>query len=410
MQNRKRILISLLLVLCMLLGSCNNATSPEQTDTTEQNTTETTPAVNEDEAYKKIPLQACDGYTKKHYAIEGSSIALLLRFYANWEHKVDDEGNYLLLRDNVEIGRVFAGEADDVLEWKTVREKYASPAHVQVTEYIEKSGTGDTLRFRHRYCYRFTECGKEQVITMTVAYGEIDEYSQIVFRSDVYYKEHQTDPMYNTLSHLKDKPILVLGNSFVGSSEIGYIYNDIAISSGKNRTMTAISRGYATVRSYAEDTALMNRIAGGEWSAVFMCGFYGDEVQALGVIKKACDKSGTDLIIFPAHNEQAGSINAAIKAYPDLLCIHWKREIEQLIKEGRSKWDFCIDDQHLHSTPLAGYVGAMMIWRAIYGEMPKVRLYNTYDQMEYLAILGDYMNSPTFELMEPEKITFLKKQ
>ena len=52
----------------------------------------------------------------------------------------------------------------------------------------------------------------------------------------------------------------------------------------------------------------------------------------------------------------------------------------------------------------------MMIWRAIYGEMPKVRLYNTYDQMEYLAILGEYINSPTFELMEPEKITFLKKQ
>lgn len=410
MRNKHRLFIALLLAVCILFGSCNTANLPNENAnaTTPDTTAETTPTVNEDEAYLKIPVQECNGYTKKHYSIEGSSVAILLMFYANWEHQEDSNGDYLLLRDGVEIGRVLAGEAEDASEWKTISQKQANPAHLQVTEYLEKTGTGESLRFRHRFCYRFAECGSERVITLTLAYGEIDEYSQNVFRSDVYYKEHQTDPMYSTLSHLKDKPILVLGNSFVGSSEIGYIYNDIAVSSGKNRTMTAISRGYATVRSYSEDTALMNRIASGEWSAVFMCGFYGSEVQALGIIKKACDQSNTDLIIFPAHNEQSGSINSAIKAYPDLICIHWKREIEQLIKEGRSKWDFCINDQHLHSTPLAGYVGAMMIWRAIYGEMPKVRLYNTSDQMEYLAILGDYMNSPTFELMDPEKITFLK--
>ncbi len=411
MKNQHRVFIAFLLVACILFGSCNSGNQPAQTtDATTPDTaiTETTPAVNENEAYLKIPVQECNGYTKKHYSIEGSSVAILLMFYANWEHREDSNGDYLLLRDGVEIGRVLAGEAEDASEWKTIYQKQANPAHLQVTEYLEKKGTGESLRFRHRFCYRFVECGIERVITLTLAYGEIDEYSQNVFRSDVYYKVHRTDPMYGTLSHLKDKPILVLGNSFVGSSEIGYIYNDIAVSSGKNRTMTAISRGYATVRSYSEDTALMNRIASGEWSAVFMCGFYANEVQALGIIKNACDKSNTDLIIFPAHNEQASSINPAIKAYPDLICIHWKREIEQLIKEGRSKWDFCMDDGHLHSTPLAGYVGAMMIWRAIYGEMPMVQLHNTRYQMEYLAILGDYMNSPTFELMDPSKITFLK--
>ena len=410
MYSKHRIWIALLLVVCILFGSCNNANhSNDSTDeTTEAPPAETTPAENESQAYLKIPLQECKGYTKKYYSIEGSTVTLLLMFYANWEHREAPNGDYLLLRDGAEIGRILAGEAEDVSEWETIHQKHAAPAHLQVTELLEKTGTGASLRFRHRFCYRYVECGIERVITLTLAYGEIDEYSQNVFRSDVYHKQHCTDPMYGTLSYLKDKPILVLGNSFVGSSEIGYIYNDISMSSGKNRTMTAISRGYATVRSYSEDAALMNRIASGEWSAVFMCGFYGNEVQALGIIKAACDKSNTDLIIFPAHNEQASSINPAIKAYPDLICIHWKREIEQLIKEGRSKWDFCINDEHLHSSALAGYVGAMMIWRAIYGEMPRVQLHNTPDQMEYLAILGDYMDSPTFELMDPSKIVFLK--
>ena len=344
----------------------------------------------------------------KDYGPKDSSISIRMKFYLDWEHRADGNGGYSLLRDGMEIGRIVLGEADDIANWKILNQTDASPKSLQVTEYLEKSGTGETLRFRYRFYYRYMECGKERAITLTIAYGEIDNFVHTQLRESAIYREHHTDPMYGALSHVQDKPIVVLGNSFISTSNIGYIYNAIAISSGKAATMTAISRGYASISTYAQDTALLRRIANGEWSAVFLCGFYGYDVESVGIIKNACSKSNTQLVIFPAHNESDAMIGISTNPHPELLCINWKREIDQLINEGRSKWDFCIDDAHSHSTPLAGYVGAMMIWRAIYGEMPNVTLTTDYiDQAWADSVLGSYLDSPTFELIKISDINVL---
>ena len=333
-----------------------------------------------------------------------------MKFYLEWEHQADGEGGYVLLRDGIEIGRIVLGEADDIENWKILSQTDASPKSLYVTEYLEKSGTGETLRFRYRFYYRYMECGKERAITLTVAYGEIDNFVHTQLRENAIYREHHTDPMYGALSHLQGKPIVVLGNSFISTSNIGYIYNAIMRSSGKTATMTAISRGYASISTYAQDTALLQNIAKGEWAAVFLCGFYGYDTTSVGIIKNACDKSGTQLIVFPAHNESDAMLGQSTNAYPHILCINWKREIDLLIDEGRSKWDFCYDDAHLHSTSLAGYVGAMMIWRAIYGEMPDVTLNLDYyiDQDWADSVLGSYLDSPTFELIDISEINLLE--
>ena len=65
-------------------------------------------------------------------------------------------------------------------------------------------------------------------------------------------------------------------------------------------------------------------------------------------------------------------------------------------EKGIDTWDFCIDDQHKHSTPLAGYVGAHMIYRAIFGEIPKKYQSNYFDSASYYATLGDYVTNPSF--------------
>jgi hypothetical protein len=62
-----------------------------------------------------------------------------------------------------------------------------------------------------------------------------------------------------------------------------------------------------------------------------------------------------------------------------------------------------VDDQHLHSTPLAGYVGAMMIYRSIYGQMPTARMYSI-DQAAYDDVLGAYMDDPSMQLMNTKGI------
>ena len=385
------------------------ATTPEATTPEDTTPEESTPDVNEDEAYLDIPIQKPRGYMSREYGLKNSSFYLKLKFYLDWERRDDGEGGCSLWRGDAEIGRIIAGEAQDAADWNTVYRKDAAPAILNVTEYLERCGTGETLRFRHRFCYRYTECGEERLITLTLNYGEADTYVQNQLRDNALFIEHHTDPMYGALSHLQDKPIVVLGNSFIGTSRIDYIYNEIATSSGKMPMMDAQSRGYASISTYANDSALLARIANGEWSAVFLCGFYGRDDTSVGIIKNACNKSNTQLIIFPAHNESDAMLNTSTAPHPELLKINWKREIDLLIKEGRSKWDFCINDAHFHSTELAGYVGAMMIWRAIWGEMPDVTLTSGVIDQEWAdAILGEYLESPTFELADTSKVMFLE--
>lgn len=72
----------------------------------------------------------------------------------------------------------------------------------------------------------------------------------------------------------------------------------------------------------------------------------------------------------------------------------WKQEINSLIDDGINKWAFCIDDQHEHSTPLAGYVGAHMIYRAIYGELPTLDHGCSYvSTTQIKQLLGNYLKT-----------------
>ena len=106
---------------------------------------------------------------------------------------------------------------------------------------------------------------------------------------------------------------------------------------------------------------------------------------------KACDISNTMLIMFPAHNENSASISAAQKANPSVRILNWRSELVNLIAEhGVDRWALCINDTYEHSTPLAGYVGAHMIYRAIYGETPKKGLTQSISQYYVDSILGSY--------------------
>ena len=408
MKKTSRIMVALTLVLCFLLGGCGTANS--ESGTNDEVTSEQVTKHDENKEYLKIPLQESTGFVKNYYCVKDTYQTIGLPFYENWEQREDGEGGRILLRDGKEMGRIVLGAADDLEEWKDLdQQTFSSAAGLVINEYLEKSGTGATLRFRHRYTYSYREDGVFHRITLTVNYGELDKAAQDALRKEVEYGEHTVNPRLNELSELRDKRILVIGNSFIGTSQIGNIYNQIAERSGKEELMMAVSEGYATVKTYAESEYVINRIENGDWSVVFVCGFYTNMNRELGIIKRACEKSGTKLIIFPAHNENRTMIESAKREYPDLLCLDWKREIDELIAQGRDKWDFCYDDEHLHSTPLAGYVGAMMIWRAIYGEMPSVDINDTYlPQDDYDAILGDYLTSPAIKLIDISKITFLE--
>lgn len=187
------------------------------------------------------------------------------------------------------------------------------------------------------------------------------------------------------------KSVLVLGNSFVGTSRIGETLHDLF---PRSYYIEAISRGYASVKTYIEDDYLMQRIENGEFGILFMCGFYSStDVEAFSKIKSACDASDTILVIFPAHNESENQIKSVCSKYPDLHFVDWRGEIEKLIFSFVDYSDLCIQDSHKHSTPLAGYVGAHMIYRSIIGEFPSGAVSTAISQKYVEEKLGDYIKN-----------------
>lgn len=163
------------------------------------------------------------------------------------------------------------------------------------------------------------------------------------------------------------KKILILGNSFVNSSQIGDFLNNMLEQVDSEYSAVAISQGYATVSTYSYDAELMAEISAGEYCYVFQCGFYSmAEPSEFERIKQACADSSTGIIAFPAHNENADVIGNIDKTE----CLSWKEEIDALISGGVRYDDMCMNDMHQHSTPLAGYVGAHLIYRNLFDKIP----------------------------------------
>ncbi len=181
--------------------------------------------------------------------------------------------------------------------------------------------------------------------------------------------------------------ILILGNSFIGTSEIGAFLDDMLARGNTQMTCEAISRGYATVQTYTSDTYLMETIAEGQYCYVFQCGFYRyKDAVALEEMAAACKASNTGLVAFPAHNEQEDVINMI----GDVPLLNWKGEINAIIDRGVAYRDFCIDDAHQHSTPLAGYVGAGLIYRAVLRKNPPELSQAPLTMWEVEQTLGSY--------------------
>ncbi|MBQ4559446.1 MAG: hypothetical protein IJA54_03855 [Tyzzerella sp.] len=188
--------------------------------------------------------------------------------------------------------------------------------------------------------------------------------------------------------------VLILGNSFINTSNVGDILQTMC---GSDLFVEAHSRGYASVATYAQDDYMLQNIRRGDYSVVFICGLYSySDVVELEKIVDACEYSNTKIAIFPAHNEDISLIKDAATMYPNAVLIDWKKEINILIIRGIDYYEFCIDDQHQHSTPLAGYVGAHMIYRAVFNEIPQTTSFSQVSEQQ-IKLLREYVTTGTIE-------------
>ncbi|MBO5305531.1 MAG: hypothetical protein J6B12_02090 [Clostridia bacterium] len=410
MKKTLALLLALLLLLCGCTNLPEDTDNTDSTDSTEPNIETTKPleTSNANEiSYEDIERRAAISYKTGYYGFQNDGALLNIAYPTEWSLSQVDEG-FDVLRDGEIIGYMLGAPADDMAAWTELLAESHTQRGVRITKHIDQRN--GKAEFRYRYVYRYPSDGRMRTVTLTAACQEIDQTSEEKLFTSAFTLDKVTSETLGALTYYLGEPssILILGNSFIGTSNIGNVLKEMISLGGKSCNVRAISRGYARVGTYTGDEALMQSIRDGAYEAVFICGFYAvDEVKNLGILRDACEESLTELIIFPAHNENASAIAAAKAEHSDLLCLDWKAEINALIEGGVDLWDMCINDQHKHSTPLAGYVGAHMIYRAIYEEMPLAPMKSTLTQSYIDSILGDYAYVGDSVSIAEEKITYL---
>ena len=362
--------VVILLLLCTLLVGCvhqNNGIDHSVSNGGERDGsgggTATSPEEGSVDSYLDVVCYPVKDYGTFLVGSQDDTDVLSLQLPSSWVLTQKDS-SYVISSERGEIGMIFPGVAEDAASWEPARtEKYKPTTTVSVNKIIEKriGGSG----FRHRFVFTYRSNNGERTVTLTSNYAEADSNTQRTIWLGADTKQLRTDPKIGIISAPSaKKSVLILGNSFIRTSNIGNILQELCH----------------------------------KYGAVFICGCYssaGEQANNYGTLREACNTAGIPLILFPAHNESLEIINEIRKKYPDDLFLNWREEINTLIsKKGIGVSSFCINDEHNHSTPLAGYVGAHMIYRAIFGAVPKKYTSDVFDSASYYATLGDYVTKP----------------
>ncbi len=278
----------------------------------------------------------------------------------------------------------------------------SSPAPTPEQIYNAKSDSVEGLEYnrsihkngdRYTYCIGFTHKSDDDItrVTIEVDYAELCAAAVTRLIND--------SLMYNVSNNISgdftlknsSKQIVVCGNSFIGSSQLNQWFNKMCKASGNGYSIRSDVAHLMVSNGHFLNEDLKN----GRIAAILLCGFYSsDQEDIIKPLKELCKQTNTLLIIFPAHNENPGWVSKALSNNPELPFIGWRDEIQALIDLGVNYNDMCINDTHQHTTHLGGYVGAHMIYRALFEQMPPAveGTYNfTFSDIKNL--LGDYVTT-----------------
>lgn len=392
--TRALTLLLCFLMLCSSLTACKDeATAPESGK--EGGETPSAETILPEDLPTTRKLSA---FTKHYFAVGESNAALELMLPSGWRAE-KGEGLYTLYENENRVGLICAGEHDGNMT--LAAEKTAEG--IAVNTYVGKLTRNKAQEPYYQTVYTYGDASKAQLHVLV----EVKQSAM-----DGALMQWLTRPAAEKIRGFNDVPalplsegngktkILILGNSFVNpsTSAIAEILKEMIDTGEKECTVHRFSLGYATVSKYATDTGTnfvgaREYIESGEYNLVLLCGLYGSEdVTALAEILKMCEEAGSRLVLLPAHNEASKRVEAALSRYEGMPCLNWKQEIDGLIGAGIERSLFCINDAHSHSTKLAGYVGAHMIYRALFGERPPEDGYaaDAIINRSLTAPLGDY--------------------
>ena len=364
-------------------------TSPVSSRT--RTTTET--AVTE-VAFEDIVCEKTADFQRVGFSVKGTNVVVYAMIPKDWKLQKNKNG-YDIINKTQTIGSIATSEPVYPGSYNVFSGDMTNDG-LQIIHSVDCIYADKDPSYIRTLCYKYDENKK---IVLTVPYESVDSSAVVTMMNNAEKVLSSLEKNMGVLQ-LQDnrKRVLILGNSFVSTSKVGQILQTMC---GSDAVVEAHSRGYADVGTYAEDTEMLANIQKGNYSAVFMCGLYtSSDVADLLKLSDACEASNTKLAIFPAHNERRSMIDNAATVYPHAVLIDWKAEINGLISAGVAESHFCVNDSHKHSTPLAGYVGAHMIYRAIFGKIPQTTSFDLVTPSQ-IALLGDYVTTGSIALVDP---------
>lgn len=349
-------------------------------------------------------------FKETSFAFEGGNTALRIKIPQEWTCLRKGDA-FELLKDGILIGQVTQGVSDN--KTMTVA-KTLNYEGVTVKIYTGILTLENVTEPYYRIGFSYQDGQKFKTVTVEVKQSEVDA----TFIRWCAQPEALVIQSYNSIPTVLFEEgngaenMLLIGNSFLFDtySNIIKILRHLTQTAPKKEGVPySFANGYATIATCATGTEekyvnIRGDIESGAFNIVFLCGLYGaEDVEGIAVIKRLCDASNTRLVLLPAHNESRALIEEAKTTYPTLPCLDWKAEIDDLIKNGVDEEEFVNDDAHGHSKPLAGYVGAHMIYRCIYGEIPPTLLKGAAIDQSYVdSMLGSYVYGGITRIDESE--------
>lgn len=427
-RNCIKAVLALMLAGTVLLTSCNQTGSTADSSGTESATAQTTNSSQTDGTskttqtsgtevkpeYADIKCESAKSFTYINFVCGESEEAINIGLPEEWKIYSDGENRYNVLKYGKEIGKVYLGDESELDEGKTelysdVKTNLGIETRYSINRYGEAEYT-----YRKKIVFKYADGDKTRTLTLDVDFTAIDDKGVRSIRGVPHIWTIMKKPEFGNVSFSNNpnRNILILGNSFVSTSRIGQMLLHLCAEE-EIGSVTAVSLPNVSIKDYASNSYWLAQIAGGTYNVLFLNGLYSNtDVTELEKIISACKQGGVKLVLMPAHNETFTTIGSAGTKYPDIVMLDWRDEINKLIYSGISKDKFCMDDGPEHSTPLAGYVGASMIYRALFGKMPTATIDTDYcgiSQMSVNRILGDYVETGVIYSASPSTIYFFEE-
>lgn len=369
----KRLLIVILtLTLLLNLFGCvaqrphNTPPSTTEAPTEATEPLETEPPVPDRES---IPCFTVNEWREIGVNWKDSTEAIALEIPTVWEFREYEPDTYQLLDGGTVIGTL--STVKPTASNKCVLWELHDTEDIYVDYEIRLYQKDGMYKYTHYFALVVTVNGKELHAYLEVDYDQLDTEAVTHLLKSVKQSGYREGNFKIPLAQSNgSKKIFMIGNSFVRTSTVGTFLQDFIKSGEKDTEVVWQSISGAVARGYVTNE-ILDPIRKGEYSVVFLCGLYYDEdIPVIGTFQKACNESDTLLVVFPAHNERQPQITKAKQTYPHAFFLDWKQEINDIIAVQNNYWEFCKDDAWHHSKPPAGYVGAHMIYMALFDEVP----------------------------------------